>query len=269
MLEQVFVGTGILAWLSVLKNDADGALTSLVAFRDRAEEEALNLISNIDAFICRIKLYQGEDVSDWMKKAPDENVEFCTMERFRYLSKVRVYISLGKLEAAYCLLQQILHYAEIMKRTYIHMEARILLSIVQYRLGQEQWKDSLQNCISQAEGYHFVRIFTREGTALLPMIEKGEFTWKDNNYRNQIITECRQMAKEYPSYLVSRNNIVLGENALQILKLQSEGKSSADIAKELKISEATVKYHNKETYRKFGVRNKAAAITEARKRKLI
>ena len=77
------------------------------------------------------------------------------------------------------------------------------------------------------------------------------------------------MANENPSYLVSRNNIVLGENALQILKLQSEGKSSADIAKELKISEATVKYHNKETYRKFGVRNKVAAITEARKRKLI
>ncbi len=49
-----FVGTGILAWLSVLKDDADGALTSLVAFRDRAEEVASNLISNIDAFICRI-----------------------------------------------------------------------------------------------------------------------------------------------------------------------------------------------------------------------
>ena len=77
------------------------------------------------------------------------------------------------------------------------------------------------------------------------------------------------MTKSYPSYLTSRNNIVLGENALNILKLQSEGKSSADIAKELKISEATVKYHNKETYRKLGVRNKAAAITEARKRKLI
>ena len=95
MLEQVFVGTGILAWLSVLKNDADGALVSLDAFRDCAEEEAPNLISNIDAFICRIKLYQGEDVSDWMKQAPDENAEFCTMERFRYLTKVRVYIFLG------------------------------------------------------------------------------------------------------------------------------------------------------------------------------
>ena len=234
-----------------------------------AEEEAANLTSNIDAFICRIKLYQGEDVSDWMKQAPDENAEFYTMERFRYLTKVRVYISLGKLEAAYCLLQQILHYAEIMKRTYIHMEAMILLSIVQYKLEQKQWKDTLQTSISQAEEYHFVRIFTREGTVLLPMFERGEFAWKDNTYRNQIMTECRQMTKSYPSYLTSRNNIVLGENALKILKLQSEGKSSADIAKELKISEATVKYHNKETYRKFGVRNKVAAITEARKRKLI
>lgn len=149
------------------------------------------------------------------------------------------------------------------------MEAMILLSIVQYKLEQKQWKDTLQTSISQAEEYHFVRIFTREGTALLPMFEKCEFIWKDNSYRNQIMSECRQMAKSYPSYLASRNNIVLSEHALEILKLQSEGKSSADIAKELKISEATVKYHNKETYRKLGVRNKAAAITEARKRKLI
>lgn len=271
MLEQVFVGTGILAWLSVLKNDADGALASLMAFRERADKEAPNLISNIDAFICRINLYRGEDVSDWMKQAPDENVEFYTMERFRYLTKVRVYISLGKLEAAYCLLQQILYYAEIMKRTYIHMEAMILLSIVQYKLGQVQWRDTLQNCITQAEEYHFVRIFTREGTALYPMFEKGEVTWKENAYRDQIFTECRQMANSYPVYLAQDfgSHIMLSENALRILKLQSEGKSSADIAEELKISEATVKYHNRETYRKLGVRNKAAAITEARKRKLI
>ena len=87
-----------------------------------------------------------------------------------------------------------------------------------------------------------MRIFTREGTALLPMFKKCEFIWKDNSYRNQIMSECRQMAKSYPSYLASRNNIVLSEHALEILKLQSEGKSSADIAKELKISEATVKY---------------------------
>ena len=51
MLEQVFVGTGILAWLSVLKNDADGALVSLDAFRDRADEKHHKLLSNIAIFI--------------------------------------------------------------------------------------------------------------------------------------------------------------------------------------------------------------------------
>ncbi|MBU5479845.1 LuxR C-terminal-related transcriptional regulator [Blautia sp. MSJ-19] len=270
-LEQVFVGVGILAWLSVLKSDADGAASSLKVFRERAEKEAPNLLPNIDAFICRIHLYQAKDVSEWMKQAPDENGEFCTMDRFCYLTKARVYISMEKLENAYCLLQQILHYAEIMKRTYIHIEGKILLAIVQYRLEQEEWKETLQECISQAESYHFIRIFSREGPALMPMFEKKKFIWKDQEFRAQVLAESKQMAKTYPSYLNadSKNNVALGENALRILWLQSEGMSSGDIAKELKISEATVKYHNKETYRKLGVRNKAAAIAEAKKRRLI
>ena len=51
--------------------------------------------------------------------------------------------------------------------------------------------------------------------------------------------------------------------------LQEEGLSASEIAAMLKLSEATVKYHNKEIYRKLGVKNKTAAIAEAKKRKLI
>ena len=36
-LDQVFVGIGTLAWLSVLKNNAEGAAASLAGFRTRAE----------------------------------------------------------------------------------------------------------------------------------------------------------------------------------------------------------------------------------------
>ena len=45
--------------------------------------------------------------------------------------------------------------------------------------------------------------------------------------------------------------------------------ASAAIAQRMKLSEATVKYHCRETYRKLGVKNKTAAIAEARRRKLI
>lgn len=270
-LELVFVGTGILAWMAVLKNDADSAESVLRSFRERAEKENPNLLANLDSFLCRINLYQGKDVSWWLEQAPDENKEFCIMDRFRYLTKVRCYIQLEKCEAAYGLLQQLLFYAERMNRKYIYIEAMLLLAIVQYRMNQAEWKETLQTCITQAEKYHFVRIFSREGPVLFPMMEKESFLWKEETYRRQVEEECSRMRNYYPSYLsnVHEQRVPLSQNALQILKMQSEGLPAAVIAEQLKLSEATVKYHCRETYRKLGVKNKAAAITEARKRKLI
>ena len=270
-LEIFFVGVGLLAWLSVLNRDAEGAEKTLLSFRERARKDAPNLLSNIDAFLCRVHLYMGKDVADWMAQAPDESREFCTMDRFRYLTKVRIYIQRGQYQAAYCLIQQILYYAEMMKRTYIYMEATLLLAIVQYQMNQPAWKETLQECISRAEEYHFVRVLTREGPVLLQMLEKDKFIWQDAEYKNQVLTECRQMAEAYPSYLSEEGEeqIALSTNAVKILKLQAEGMASAAIAQRMKLSEATVKYHCRETYRKLGVKNKTAAITEARRRKLI
>lgn len=270
-LELVFVGLGILAWMSILKKDAESAESVLMSFRERAQKENPNLLPNIDAFLCRVHLYEGKDISDWLEKAPDEHKEFCMMDRFQYLTKVRVYLQMEKYGAAYGLLQQILFYAEKMNRNYISMEAKLLLAIVQYRMGQEAWKETLQTCISQAETYHFVRIFSREGSILYPLMKSETFVWKDKEYQRQVCDECFQMWKAYPAYLTDDQEakISLSENALQILKMQSEGLSAADIAEKLKLSEATVKYHCRETYRKLGVKNKAAAITEAKKRKLI
>lgn len=61
--------------------------------------------------------------------------------------------------------------------------------------------ETLQECISRAEEYHFVRVLTREGPVLLQMLEKDKFIWQDAEYKNQVLTECRQMAEAYPSYL--------------------------------------------------------------------
>lgn len=270
-LDQVFVGIGTLAWLSVLKNNAEGAAASLAGFRTRAEKEAPNLLTNIDAFLCRISLYQGNDGASWMEQAPDETLEFSILERFRYLTKTRVYIQQKRYEEAYCLLQQLLYYAETMNRTYILMELHLLLAVVQYRTGQEEWRENLQACVSQEESYHFVRLLSREGSVLLSMLEEGEPTWKDRSFRKQVLEECGQMKEFYPRYLGGRqeDEIILSENAVKILKYQSEGLSSAAIAEKMKLSEATVKYHSRETYRKLGVKNKTAAIAEAKERKMI
>ena len=59
------------------------------------------------------------------------------------------------------------------------------------------------------------------------------------------------------------------DKALKILRLQAEGLSVEKIAGQLGLSKAGVKYYNQETYKKLGVNNKAAAVAEARSRRLL
>ena len=63
--------------------------------------------------------------------------------------------------------------------------------------------------------------------------------------------------------------MILTEKALIILRMQAEGMSVEEIAKQLDLSKAGVKYYNQETYKKLGVNNKSAAVAEAINRRLI
>ncbi|MCL2594428.1 MAG: response regulator transcription factor, partial [Promicromonosporaceae bacterium] len=58
----------------------------------------------------------------------------------------------------------------------------------------------------------------------------------------------------------------LTDREAEVLALVAEGKTNADVAKELFISEATVKTHLLRTFTKLGVDDRTGAVTEARKR---
>jgi len=271
--ELVFAAVGILVWLSVLKGRADDAQDILEGFRQSVEEEAPQLLPNLRALQCRVELYQGKipRILNWLDTAPDENKDFCTLERLRYLTKIRCYIQFGKYDRAYGLLQEMAYFAQVQQRTYIAMEAKLLLAVVQYRLKEPGWQELLQETVAQAEGYHFVRLFSREGGAVLKLFREGNFQWKDDGFRRQVLRECEQMGKYYPSYLKEKTDgsLALSKNALNILRLQAEGYQTGEIAGMLGISANTIKYHSKETFRKLGVSSKTAAVSEAKNRGLI
>nr|WP_296835605.1 LuxR C-terminal-related transcriptional regulator [uncultured Marvinbryantia sp.] len=79
------------------------------------------------------------------------------------------------------------------------------------------------------------------------------------------------MEKFYPRYMEQGTDaeVRLPEQAVKVLKMQAEGLSTRVIAERMGVKEVTVKYHNKETYRKLGVNSRTAAVNEARRRKLI
>lgn len=273
VLEQCFVAVQLLAQLSLLNGHVEDSVELITSFEKRALTDAPALLPNIRALQCSYGLYLGrtKEAMEWMEEAPDENEEFCTLERLRYLVKVRVYLLNGKYERALILLQKLQYYAEKMKRTYIGMEVKMLLAITLDRLGKKNWEEVMQECITEAESYHFVRLISREGAAVLKLLKTGNFKWEDRAYKKQVMEECERMAAYYPSYLKlkTEGEVKLSANALKVLRLQAEGYSMERIAKILGITVSTVKYHSQETYKKLGVSGKAAAVNEARNRKLL
>jgi two-component system nitrate/nitrite response regulator NarL len=62
---------------------------------------------------------------------------------------------------------------------------------------------------------------------------------------------------------------VLTERELEILRLIAAGKSLPSIAEELVLGVTTVKTHTQHIYDKLGVSDRAAAVAEAMRRRLI
>ena len=77
-------------------------------------------------------------------------------------------------------------------------------------------------------------------------------------------TEAEQFARE-----VNADRPVLTEREHEILRLIADGKSAPAIGAELYLSTATVKTHLAHIYDKLGVSDRAAAVAEAMRRRLL
>ncbi len=264
-LEIAFSAVGQRVRLMVLQGDLRNAGAILSSFQAAVEEQrTMQLIPNIQAMRCRIALYAGdiETVNQWLSTAPDEDKEFITMERYRYFTKARCYLTLGENLKALALLEKLSEYAKLVHRTYVGIEAGLLVAIVRRRLGTE-WEPQLKVALDEAESYQFARVITELGPAILPLLKARS---RASPWFNKVLEETQQTARRYPGYLSPRNAVRedFSSTALEILHLQSEGLSATLIAGRLGMKADNVRYHIKENYRKLGATGKAEAIAAAR-----
>ncbi len=264
-LEIAFSAVGQRVRLMVLQGDLRNAGAILSSFQAAVEEQrTMQLIPNIQAMRCRIALYAGdiETVNQWLSTAPDEDKEFITMERYRYFTKARCYLTLGENLKALALLEKLSEYAKLVHRTYVGIEAGLLVAIVRRRLGTE-WEPQLKVALDEAESYQFARVITELGPAILPLLKARS---RASPWFNKVLEEIQQTARRYPGYLSPRNAVRedFSSTALEILHLQSEGLSATLIAGRLGMKADNVRYHIKENYRKLGATGKAEAIAAAR-----
>ena len=276
--ELLFAPVGIQVRLNLLSGNPVNAVKLLNSFENRVHNEKLqHLLPNLRALRCRVALVTGDlaAAEDWLAEAPDEHMEFWTLDRYRYLTKVRCYLALGQNQDALDLLERLLYYAEVSGRTYIRMESRLLKAIA-LRGEKREWKPVLLQALNEAQSYDFVRIVSEKGAGILPLLKAVRRDYlaqkqADGAWFERTLQETEQLAERYPGYLLcdAAQPKDFCETALTVLKLQSDGYSFKEIAAKLELSERTVKYHAAENYRKLGAKGKTDAVQIARSRNLI
>ena len=272
-MEIAFAAVGVRVRLALLQGDSPAARELLASFEQSVRENrAVQLLPNIQALRCRLALYEGDMdmVERWMKTAPDEDREFCSLERYRYLTKVRCYLANGEYTKAQALLEKLRYYAEQTGRPYVRMETGLLSAITKERVGGP-WQEELATVLKEAERYRFLRLITEEGAAVWPLFQREKKALRedgtlDKDWLRRLLDEAAEVARRYPLYLKKQAAVAADFKgvALTILRLQADGLSLNQIAQRLDMKPFSVSYHIQENYRKLNVSRKADALIAAR-----
>ena len=273
------VGAALVARVYLVTGHPGDSVKTLEELETRAQQRgARRVVRNVRAMQSRIKLWQGrvEDAVRWMENEPQNGIHFNVLERYCYNTFVRVYMAQQRYDKTAQILMRLRSYANMEKRPWLQMEGDLLESIIRYRTGNPLWKTELTQVLRRAESYHFVRLFCREGAALLPLLQElGCPEGVDEAYWQEVLGKTRAMAEAYPLYLSTNapaalpGAVQLSERALQVLRLQDRGLTRSEIARQLQLSERSVKYQCEQAYHKLGTSNKVEALSAARKLNLL
>jgi len=271
--EMEFVRTALLVRALVSAGNPGKARELLLRFRAEAEElGAEQLLPNADAMLCRLSLLEDSAfASAWFsEQAPGEG-SFCGMERYRYLTKARCYIKRREHHAALLLLGRMLDYAQRYDRPLDMLETLILISICRFRMDGEDWREHFAHALELGAKYAYLAVFTREGAALLPLLERYGHQDVTKGYWEGILSGTIAQAGYYGQYLQPLDDPLsrLTQTETMILRLICQDKSNEDICALLNIKLPTAKTHVRNLFKKLRVARRSEAQKAAKRLGLI
>ncbi len=271
-IEMCFVSVGIQVKQHLVEGQLPSARRVCESFAEKAKaENAQQLYPNIEAFEAWLSLYagNGDIAGKFASELPDAKVSFCILDRYRHMIKLRCLISENRLQEAFELSGFLTEYFETYQRYYMWMENEILKSVILYRMGEEHWKDHLSKALAKTNEYHFVRILSLEGAAVLPLLKQlkdedavGDL---DETYFERTLEECSHVASFYPDYLryLPKETISFTGRESQVLSMLCAGMTTEEICETLGISYDGLKKHNRNIYKKLGVKTRVEAERKA------
>lgn len=276
--EICFIANLQIAKIMYVRNQAEQAQGALKGLdRIFPNGKASYIQKNLDAFCVYAAMLKGDCAATdiWIEdKAPDEYDFFFVPDSYTMLMKIYVYIQRENLESALLIIRKLMVLSEDYGWTYYSLHLRILEAAVYYRAADDKWQEKLEACLTDAEPYHFIRIFADRGALLFPMLkalaDSAAGTDKDSAYFKAVLNDTKRMALLYPNFLSPHKKYEeLSRYEKDVLMALCQGKRNSEIAKQLFLSENTIKYHLKKIYGKLGVSSRSEAIARARELKIV
>lgn len=265
-LEMRYAGIGVLCRLFVAQGNLDRAQKILDSFQKQLDRrENTRLWSNLRAQQVRLALLAGDIgiAQQWLRvEAPDETDSFIILDRYGYMTKLRLYLAENRMTEFSYLVNRMLQYYRAYQRPYGQAECLLLMAIARYRQHKNNWCSALKEAMAICERYQLVRLVADEGEAAL-MLTK--YLQPDTPYRTAVLEAVCTQAQRYPAYLASQQmeRQALTEMEQEVFRLMAVGKKNEEIAAVLHITVRTVKFHTGNLYRKLNVSGRMEAIRRA------
>ena len=264
-----------LAYINSAKNDLSGAHELIKSMEARIQNPMLlRELQNANVLLC-IHAHDFSALDWWVKMISDENRNIFHMQKeHETFTLVRLQIAEGKPAKAFSILEN--GKADIVEngRVRSQIESLILEALTYYaNSNMAKAVGVLREVLSLGQAKGIRRLFLDEGARMAALLQAAIPLLPSRTLSLFATTLLHSFSAEATVSIMATSSSVqvesLSQQELRVLRLLVAGLSNADIARELVVSNNTIKTHVKSIYRKLNVKSRQEAREMARELKLL
>ncbi|GAB6926556.1 LuxR C-terminal-related transcriptional regulator [Paenibacillus sp. JCM 10914] len=276
-------GVILLSKIQQAQGDWEAAVTTLEqAIKYTQSVNSPHWQQLLEARLIRLQLLQGTTAGAliWAERRHLHVTDRTSISReYENLTLVRLLMSVNETEDALSLLKNLETDAWQADRLGSQIEIQLLLALACHDLKRPvQAVQSLEKALFLAESEGYVRIFLDEGSRLFELLTSYVTQCSDPVPNEASFAYAKVLLALYegtgihaPIDKDSRetSNVTLTNREQQILQLIAAGRSNEDIAKQLFLSQGTIKRYTHNLYQKLEVKSRVQAVARAQELNLL
>ena len=188
-----------------------------------------------------------------------------------YFTAARLLIAERNGEKALMILEAIVQEARRTGR-FLSLTNGHILQALAYQLQDKQPEaiGAMRQAVMIGSSEKYLRAFLDQGEGIIPLLQYVIDNEKKENTRMRLGKYCSRVLSAYRrEFKKGRTTLPFTPRERQILIGLNRGNSNKHIARELGVTESTIKFHLKKIYSKLKVNKRSTAVIEARRRHLL